>query len=212
MNCYRASASLGVLPFFKESTIDLGKIVNYCSRLPTPIVLLTRPNSDTNSDSDLISSFQKMSTSSKLKSNWAELVIPANECSAPPCITAGKITPELLLTCLWGCFADPRIDSWLEANKVSLRKLTFEEFMVKLRDNPIVLERDWFESSHKKLRACRLNVESNPPQSIFNFSNKIISHANLLLNTPREQSDENLCEILENGIDSDLGACLIKAR
>ncbi|KAF9064572.1 hypothetical protein BDP27DRAFT_1450661 [Rhodocollybia butyracea] len=84
--------------------------------------------------------------------------------------------------------------------------------MAKLRDNPIALERDWFESSHKKLRACRLDVESNPPRTVFNFSNEIISHANLLLNTPCEQSDENLCEILENGIDSDLGACFIKAH
>ncbi|KAF9076471.1 hypothetical protein BDP27DRAFT_1526546 [Rhodocollybia butyracea] len=168
----------------------------------------------------------------KQKSDWAELIIPANEHSTPPCVTAGKITPELLpefkrlakshflhkniapeeqVTRLWGCFADPRIDSWLEANKVMLCKLTFKVFMAKLWDNPIVLDRDWYKSFHKKLRTHRLDVESNPPQTVFNFANEIISHANLLLNSPCKQSDENLCEIFENGIDADLGTRLIKA-
>ncbi|KAF9043664.1 hypothetical protein BDP27DRAFT_1409303 [Rhodocollybia butyracea] len=226
-----ATASLSALPFFDEINLPLFELSQYHSRSPTPVFQKHRPDTDSDSNDDLITTFETMST--KTKSDWAELVIPTNERSAPPHVTASKIMPELLcdferlakihflhknvaseeqVTRLWGCFADPRIDSWLEANKATLHKLSFEAFMAKLCDNPIVLDRDWFKSSHKKLRARRLDVESNPPQTVFNFSNKIISHANLLINTPRQQSDENLCKILENGLDADLGSCLVKTR
>ncbi|KIK58051.1 hypothetical protein GYMLUDRAFT_1007066 [Collybiopsis luxurians FD-317 M1] len=101
-----------------------------------------------------------------------------------------------------GTFKDKSIHSWIESRCNCLIGLTDDSFFLELCT--FALNKGWAESSYCKLH--NLCMPENLSVPIYNFSLHIIAGNTLLKGTSQYQDNEDLKEILINGLDESLMA------
>ena len=159
--------------------------------------------------------------------NSSNTTFPVAECeqihsSKSPILTAGDVTPKVLqsfeLACLdyfteknvpegeqvrkiLGCFHDNRIRDWVRGDCLHLLRLTFDDFMVELREG--YLASDWVNTICLELLS--LTLAACPVGSTFwDYFNHMQSLNSLLINTTSFQKEKYFRQKVEAGLDAEL--------
>ncbi|KIK60235.1 hypothetical protein GYMLUDRAFT_59700 [Collybiopsis luxurians FD-317 M1] len=160
---------------------------------------------------------------------YLKLVLPANECSAPAKLTAGKVTPEA-----WNLlkenfldyydfkgiavedqvckdlssFKDLSVCNWIAVNCTELVGLKFDKFAKCIC--AFLLEPDWEDEVYCKMHnQC---LPSNFSTSVYDYALGICNMNSILEGTPLHQDNKGLIELIVNGLDEDMTECYNKVK